>query len=142
MEWLTYAWIALFIVFLIIEGVTHNLVTIWFAGGALIAYLLSWIGLPFWLQLLVFIVSSTLMLIYAFPFARERLNVGGYKTNVDSLAGKTAVVKDPIDFNTIGTASVHGVIWSATGEGDFQAGETVVITGVEGNKLIVEKANN
>ena len=70
MEFLSYIWIGLFILFLIIEGLTMELVTIWFALGALVAYVFSLAGAPFWLQLTVFVLSTVLMLILIFPFVR------------------------------------------------------------------------
>jgi len=140
LAYLPYIWIGLFILFLIIEGATMALVTIWFAFGALFAYLVSLLGAPFWLQFVLFLISTTLMLVLVFPFVRNKLKVGKLKTNVDSLAGQKAVITEAIAFNTIGTASINGVLWSASGEGDFEIGETVVIESVKGNRLIVRKA--
>lgn len=141
MAYLPYIWIGLFILFLIIEGVTMDLVTIWFAFGALFAYLVSLFGAPFWLQLVIFLLSTTLMLVLVFPFVRDKLKVGKLKTNVDSLAGQKAVITEAIAFNKVGAASINGVLWSASGEGSFDIGETVIIEAVKGNRLIVAKAS-
>lgn len=140
LDYLPYIWIGLFVLFLIIEGITLDLVTIWFAFGALFAYLVSLLGAPFWLQLVVFLITTALMLILVFPFVRKKLHVGKYKTNVDTLPGKLAVVTEAIAFNKIGAVSVNGVLWSATGDGDFHKGETVRIQAIKGNRLIIEKA--
>lgn len=139
MEFLPYVWIGLFILFLIIEGMTMELVTIWFALGSLCAYIVSLMGAPFWLQLTVFLVSTILMLVLVFPFVRRKLKVGGHKTNVDSLVGRKAVITEKVEFNKIGVASINGVLWSATGEGTFDVGETVLIKEVKGNRLIIQK---
>ncbi len=137
----SYIWIGVFILALIIEGATMQLVTVWFALGALAAYLISLVGAPVWLQVVVFIIATVLMLIFLFPLARKRLKVGQYKTNVDSLIGKDAVISEAITFNEIGAASVNGVIWSATGEGAYEVGERVTIIEVRGNRLIVKKSS-
>lgn len=139
MDTMVYIWIGLFLIFLVIEAVTMDLVTIWFAAGALITFIAALFGAPFWLQLTLFVVTTTLLLILVFPLVKRKLKTGKYPTNVDSLAGKKAVVKETIEFNKIGVASINGVLWSATGEGTFEAGETVLIKEVEGNKLIVTK---
>jgi len=141
MELMSYLWLILFILFLIIEGATLALVTIWFAGGALLAFLSSLIGLPIWFQILVFIISSVLMLVLLFPLAKKHLKVGQARTNVDALPGKMAVITKSITFNKIGKASINGVIWSAKGDGDFSEGEIVRVLRIEGNKIIVEKTN-
>lgn len=140
MELLSWLWIGLFLIFLAIEGMTMALVTIWFAAGALAAWLVQLAGGPMWLQLLVFLASSALMLYFIFPFVRNRLKVGKARTNADALPGRKAVVTEPIGFNKVGKASIDGVIWSAMGEGEFREGDVVVITAIEGNKVIVEKA--
>ncbi len=142
MELMSYIWLILFILLLVIEGATLALVTIWFAGGALLAFLSSLIGLPLWFQILVFIGSSVLMLVLLFPLAKKHLKVGQARTNADALPGKIAVITQAITFNTIGKASINGVIWSAKGEGEFSEGEKVRVVAIEGNKIIVEKAKD
>jgi membrane protein implicated in regulation of membrane protease activity len=139
MELMQYLWLGLFILFLILEGATHALVTIWFAGGALLAFLASLVGLPVWFQILLFIVSSVLMLVLLFPLAKKHLQVGEAKTNVDALPGRLVVITKAITFNTVGQADLNGVIWSAKGDGEFRVGEVVRVVRIEGNKLIVEK---
>lgn len=66
------------------------------------------------------------------------------KTNVDSLTGRKAVVKDRIDnVAGTGTAILAGETWLARAaeEGDtFEAGDVVVISAVSGAKLLVAAA--
>lgn len=139
MEWYDILWIVLFVAFIIIEGATQALVTIWFAVGALVAYLATLLGAPLWLQLLLFVLTSGAMLILVFPIAKKKLKSGDYKTNVDSIPGQTAVITETINFNVRGKASLQGVIWSATGDGHFEVGEKVKVLAVEGNHLVVVK---
>lgn len=134
-------WGILFVLFLVIEAVTLALVTIWFAGGALLGLIAALLGAPVWLQIAIFVVSSTIMLITIFPIARKKLHVGKAKTNVDDLIGKIVVVTKPITFNTFGQVSINGVLWSATGEDSFAKDETVQIKAIEGNKVIIAKYN-
>ena len=44
-------WIGLIVIFLVIEGLTAGLVTIWFAAGALAALIAAMFHAPLWLQL-------------------------------------------------------------------------------------------
>lgn len=47
-------WIGLIVIFLVIEGLTAGLVTIWFAVGALAALIAAMFHAPLWLQLVWF----------------------------------------------------------------------------------------
>lgn len=51
-------WIGLIVIFLLIEGLTAGLVTIWFAVGALAALIAAMFHAPLWLQLVWFFVIS------------------------------------------------------------------------------------
>ena len=57
-------WLAVFGVLLLIEIFTLGLTTIWFAVGALAAFLLALLNLPLWLQFMGFIVIWVVMLIF------------------------------------------------------------------------------
>lgn len=78
------------------------------------------------------------------PFAYKYLYGKRTKTNVDSLTGRKAVVKDRIDnVAGTGTAILAGETWLARAaeEGDtFEAGDVVVISAVSGAKLLVAAA--
>ena len=51
----TIYWLAIFVVLLIIEIVTMGLTTIWFAGGALIAFCAGLMGFGTTVQIVVFL---------------------------------------------------------------------------------------
>lgn len=139
---MVYFWVALIVVFLVIEALTTQLVTIWFAigaGGALIAQFLH---APEWAQWVIFIVLSAVLVAATRPLAK-RMKKKIQPTNVDAMIGKTAVVLQAVD-NTAGKgqAKIEGNVWSvrsANGE-PIQEGERVVVRAVEGVKLIVETA--
>ena len=57
-------WLILFIVLLVIEIITLGLTTIWFAGGALTAFVLSMLEVPPTVQWAVFCAVSLLSLIH------------------------------------------------------------------------------
>ena len=139
-------WLMLFVVLLGIEILTMGLTTIWFAGGALAAFLISLIGCPVWLQAVVFIAVSLILLLVTRPFAIRYLNQKTEKTNVDSLIGKHAVVEEEIDnLEAQGSAQVQGVTWTARSEDDaiqIPAGALVRIVRIDGVKLIVRKAKD
>lgn len=67
-------WLIILAVLLVIEIATMGLTTIWFAGGALAALLVSVAGGPFWLQMVLFLAVSILLLIFTRPWAVKYLN--------------------------------------------------------------------
>ncbi|KAI4451472.1 hypothetical protein C823_006031 [Eubacterium plexicaudatum ASF492] len=50
-----FIWLALMILFLVVEIITVGLTSIWFAGGALAALLASFIGAGIVIQILIFL---------------------------------------------------------------------------------------
>ena len=135
-------WLALFVVLIVFEAVTTGLFTIWFAGGALIALLVS-LFLDMWVvQMVVFLIVSFLLLYFMRPVAMRKFNAKRLKTNVEDIAGREAKVTEFIDnLNASGTAILNGLEWSARSVEDcvtIPAGERVLVREVRGVKLIVE----
>ncbi|GFI08094.1 hypothetical protein IMSAGC007_00538 [Lachnospiraceae bacterium] len=139
-------WLILFIVLLVIEIITLGLTTIWFAGGALTAFVLSMLEVPPTVQWAVFCAVSLILLFATRPWAVRYFNSQKKeKTNVDSLIGRTAVVTSEIrNLEGKGEVFVNGLTWTArAGEDSLVIKEDthVTITAVQGVKLIVEVKN-
>jgi membrane protein implicated in regulation of membrane protease activity len=126
-----------------IEILTLGLTTIWFAGGALVAFILAFVGFDLPVQIIVFLLVSILLLVLTRPVAIKFFNKERQKTNAESLIGQKAVVIEKIDtLHGIGRAEVNGMEWSAKTDEEEQiieAGEIVTIEGIQGVKLIVKK---
>lgn len=136
------AWAALLIVLCIVEANTANLVTIWFAAGALVTLIAIACGLPPAWQIPVFIISSVVFLALTRPLIKKKFSPNTEKTNFDRVIGKTAIVKEDITPDKFsGTVSVDGKIWSAISiDGSvIEAGEKVSVEAIDGVKLIVAK---
>lgn len=135
-------WLIVFVVLLIVEIATMGLTTVWFAGGALIAFLASYLGFGVIVQVVVFLVVSILLLILTRPLAVKFFNQERQKTNAESLIGQKAIVKEEINtLQATGRVEVNGMEWSAkTEESEIIEADTIVsIRGIQGVKLIVEK---
>lgn len=135
-------WLIAFVVFLVAEGMTASLTSIWFAGGSLAALVVQVCGGGLEPQLAVFVVVSFILFLMVRPFAYKFLYSRKTNTNVDSLTGRRAVVKVRID-NDAGTGSavLAGETWlaRASEEGDIIEPDTVVeIIAVSGAKLLVK----
>lgn len=135
------AWLIALIVFLVIEGVTVTLVCIWFAGGALIGLLAAALHAPIWLQVLLFLLVSIILLVYTRPIAMKYFNKDREKTNVSGIIGKQAIVVDEIDnLQGLGKVTVGGQEWTARSAAEDQiipVGTVVVVEEVKGVKLMV-----
>ena len=56
-----YTWMLLTAAFLVIEALTAGLTTIWFAGGSVVALILTFLGAPLWLQAAAFAAISLIL---------------------------------------------------------------------------------
>ena len=137
----TFYWLIIFVIALIVEIATMGLTSIWFAGGALIAWVFAKIGFGTTVQIVVFVIASLLLLILTRPIAVKFFNVQRQKTNAESLIGECAVVIEEVDtLKSQGRVEIHGMEWSAKTDepdGKIAAGKVVVVDGIQGVKLIV-----
>ena len=135
-------WAVALVAFLIIEGATAQLVTIWFAAGALVSLIAAVFKAPFWLQIVLFVGVSAVTLFATWPLVKRIRNRKAENLNADRVIGQTAVVTETID-NIEGTGSVKidGVTWTArtAGETRIEAGAQVTIERIEGVKVIVKE---
>lgn len=146
MEWMTnpvVVWLAVLIVLVVIEIFTMGLTTIWFAGGALVAIVVAALGGPVWLQILLAGIVAAVLLFFTRPVAVKYFNRDRERTNAESLVGRQAIVLSEINnLQGIGQVTVNGMEWTARTTVDGQTispGEVVVIRGINGVKLLVER---
>ncbi|MEG0216164.1 MAG: NfeD family protein [Hungatella sp.] len=136
-------WLIAFVILIGIELATMALTTIWFAGGALIAFIVSLFGAEIEIQLAAFVLVSFVLLFFTRPLAAKYFNNHTIKTNTDSLIGRSAKITTQIsNAEGTGAATVGGQEWTARAlrESDiYQVGETVIIREIRGVKLMVSK---
>lgn len=135
-------WLAILVVMAVIEIITLGLTTVWFAGGALVAFVFSLFGVPIPLQITVFVVVSLVLLFATRPIAVKYFNNGRLKTNAEGLIGKYGIVLEDINnLHAVGLVQVDGMEWSAraTDESTIEKGQEVIIRAISGVKLIVEE---
>ena len=135
-------WMALVIIFLVVELVTVGLTTIWLAGGALVAFILAAVGADFWIQLVAFFVVSFVLIFFTRPIAVKYFNPCRTRTNSEELIGEIIKVTRRIDNRSAeGTALAKGLEWSARAVSDdmiIEKDTLVKVIRIEGVKLIVE----
>lgn len=137
-----YVWLAFVILFVVAEGMTVGLVSIWFAGGSLVAMLLAMAGAGIGWQMLAFLIVSAGLLMATRPLAKKYINSKKEKTNYKSVIGEVAKVTENIDnYNQTGAAFADGKEWTARATEDtviIKKDALVKVVAIEGVKLIVE----
>lgn len=135
-------WAIAFVFFIVCEISTATaLVSIWLGFGALAAMFFAIGGCSFTVQLVVFVVASTLLLIFTRPLVRK-VQGKPVHTNYELDIGKTAVVTEDINNDlSLGRVKLNGVNWEARSEdgSTISAGAIVTVKEISGSKLIVSK---
>lgn len=137
-------WLIILALCLVVEIATLGLVTIWFAGGALVAFFVAMLTDNVLVQVIVFLVVSLLLLFFTRPVAKRFYNNKRTKTNVDGIIGEQCKVTETIDnFNETGVVLLNGLEWTARSKNEavIEAGARVKVCAVDGVKVIVEQVN-
>ncbi|MDE6663768.1 MAG: NfeD family protein [Lachnospiraceae bacterium] len=140
---ITIVWLVLLVILIVIELITMGLTTIWFAGGALAAALVSIPDTPVVLQVIVFLIVSLVLLFFTRPVAVKYFNKDRVRTNIEGMIGRQAIVVSEINnVEGIGQVNTGGMEWSARSSYHnvvLPVGAVVTVLGVDGVKLIVEE---
>ena len=144
MKFAAFVWLGLMILFLIAEGATVSLVSLWFAAGAVVAMFAALLGAGAWLQTGLFLVVSGALLLMLRPIVRRYLVPKITPTNVDSLVGAIGLVTESIDNVTASGQVKLGVMeWTARstiGE-NIPQGTLIRVDRIEGVKVYVTPVN-
>ena len=133
-----WVWIAVTVIAIIVEAVSAQLLSIWFALGGIAALITSLVTDSIAVQII-----SVISLAVIFPFVKNILKKEPVKTNADRYIGKLAVVTEGIsNIDAKGQVKVDNQIWSARSEDGSQIAEgtRVNVLRIEGVKLIVSAA--
>lgn len=138
-----YIWILAAVVFGVLEGITAQLVSIWFVLGAVAAAVAAACGGAVWLQGVLFVAVSVVALLATKPLVKKYLRPRIQATNADRCVGRTGVVLEDID-NLAATGQVRSVrqcvVCPQYGRRAHCGGTTVVVDRIEGVKLMVRTA--
>ena len=133
-------WILIAIVFIILELTTNTFVLLWFGIGAVAAAVLNYFGFDIYIQFIVFVMVSVILIISTRKFANKITPESSKKTTAERLIGKKAKVLRQIDDDTF-VVSVSGEEWSAHTNDSVDIGDTVKVVGINSIILIIERIN-
>ena len=133
-------------IFFIIEMATIGFLVFWLGIGALLAMVTSFITDSILIQSIVFLVTSTLLLIFTRPLVNKFIKVPKeIKTNAYSIIGKKGIVISKINnVEGNGQIKIDGDVWSAKGLQDEEIPKDteVEIVEIDGVKAVVKKVEN
>lgn len=135
-------WLIVMIAMIAVELVTlGNLVSIWFAIGALFALVTAFITENLLIQTIVFAIVSVLSLILVRPMVNRTLRGRMISTNADSIIGRKFELTDEITFDSWGMIMVDGSPWSAVSydHKPIVRGVLVEVVAIAGVKLVVKQ---
>lgn len=134
-------WLVLAVILGVFEAMTAQLVSIWFAVGAVGGCITSLFTDNIWIQVTVAVVLTLITLVITRPLSKRLTQVKKTHTNSDRNIGKTALVITDIDnLNSVGQVKVGSNVWSAkSSDGSIiKKDSKVVVKAIEGAKLVVE----
>lgn len=126
----------------LLECMTAGFLVIWFGIGALFAMVTSLFVESLVIQISIFAISSSILILLTKPLVKKFIQKGDEKANVYTVIGKTALVTKEINTDKgIGQVKVDSDTWSAKDidMGNIAMGEKVEILRVEGVKVIVKR---
>ncbi len=138
-------WGVVFAVMVITELMSMQLVSIWFAAGAIAAFITALFKLGMGMQMFVFVVVSILLLTVTRPLLKKFTSGKVQPTNMELDIGRTAAVIETIDNDKdTGRAKLSGVDWKAVSKDGsvIPEGSIVKIDDIKGTKLFVTLAKD
>ena len=137
------SWSVIILAAILIEVSTIALTSVWFALGGIVALILAIFDVNFGWQVLAFVVVSTAALLATRPIAKKMNTKDVIHTNADKIIQMVGVVTKTIPAGEIGEIKVNSELWRAKSldAEDIEVGEKVIVNNLDGNKVIVSRAN-
>lgn len=142
-QYMIYLWLALVVIFACVEAATVNIITMWFAVGAIAAVVVNLLGGTVNSQLVMFTTVSVVSLIILKPIVTKILKSStNEKFNTDLLIGQKCKVTAMIENGSAGEVKIEGKIWRAKSVGSniLNVGDEVEVLKIKGVTLDVKKA--
>lgn len=138
---MTLIWTIVLVMAIVIEALTVDLVSIWFALGALVALITETFHVDVTVQIILFAVISIGSVIITRPLAKKYLHGNVIKTNYDRAIGKHCLVTETITPDNKGEVKVMGTLWLAASLNNelIEAGEYAEVVSIEGAHVVVKK---
>ena len=134
-------WLGIIIAAIVIEVITVDLVSVWFAAGGIIALILCLLGINQSIQIAAFIIIAIITAVVDRPIAKKYMRGNIERTNFDRVIGKHGLITKTITADTKGEVKVMSTLWLASSIDNttINEGDYCEILAVEGAHLVVKK---
>lgn len=126
------------IVGIAIDLITSNFIFFNFSIGAFFAICADLLGANIPIQIFAFLAIGIVSLIISFKYLRKNFkNIPKTYPYENEYVGKTIEITS--DVGKEGQVFFEGIYWTVQSDVPLKSGDTAVITGISGNKLIVKR---
>ena len=139
-------WLIIAVIFLIGEFACPVFFMFWFSMGSVIALITSFFTTNIYIQIVVFLISSFIMLIFMKPLTKKVFKNNPKvkdELNINGIVGKNTLVTEEIDNSkNTGRVKINGEVWRAVNENESEVispDTQVTVVKVVGVKLVVKK---
>lgn len=136
-------WLILCGLFIIIELCTVSFLAFFPAIGAFLASIAAYLNFNPNFQIIIFLVTSILLIIFMKPIMNKAIKTPTKKTNVNRIISKKGIVTETINkFDGTGIVKIDGELWSALAENEEEIIEKdtkIEVLKIKGVKVIVKK---
>ena len=123
-----------------IDLITSAFLFIWFAVGSIAAIIMKMLHFSFTIQIIVFVAVSALAMAIGYPIIKDTIKktVNKTATMEEGYVGRIITIDEEIIERA--HIKIDGIYWTVQVAGEpVKKGDKVIITGIEGNKMLIEK---
>lgn len=133
-----WVWLALAVIFIVIEIFAPGFIFACFVIGAVAAGVTATMSDSYLLQIIIFAVVSLVLIPLTRPLANKITKPSPVISNVDGLIGKTGYVKSEVS-DTAGQILIDNQVWQARSDTTIEVDKKIKIIGIEGATMKVEE---
>jgi membrane protein implicated in regulation of membrane protease activity len=137
MEYMYIVWAVVIAVALVVEYFTLDFSAVCLGFAAIPMLILNAFDVELTWQIIIYVVLSVVLLVFIRPLCKKFFDKSNIPTNADANVGKVVKLLDDIA-NGRSTIKLNDVIFSVVCDGDGKKGDSVKITGMDGNKFLVK----
>lgn len=133
-------WIVIAAGCLALDIATSAFLFVWFTVGGIAAIIANLLNFGSTVQIITFIIVSALFTAVGYPLAKKTIKktVPVTKTMEQGYIGRVIVVSDEVVDKAL--VKLDGIYWTVKNQGKpIAKGDKVKITGIEGNKILINK---
>lgn len=133
-------WLLISAVALVVDILTSNIFFVFFSVGGILAFVADLCGLSLWIQAIIFLGTSILLILTIYPYVQKNLK----RTVPPFLAFEKKYIGEhfiaPVDLDEEGLVQIGGIYWTVKNAGSpIKKGDVVEVIGIDGNKFLIKK---